>query len=249
MDLSSIGWSATALAGPIIALVLALAGSVAVAVLFLRPRGKSRHKGWIKKLEAHVNFDRFLLSSILKFLYAFCALYCIVYGLIVLFSGNVVTGLLLMLLLPVGLRVAFEQVLLLLSLREEVGETNELLRRMQGLPPKNPPAAQPPQPAPAQPRAAQPADPRYAQQRPASYPPAPNAGYGGYTAQPRPAAQRPSDYGMTQRYAPVRSGYAGAGYEAPAYGNQGGVVRPTPADGTGRFSALPKADDPDSRDR
>lgn len=270
MNLTSSGISTTTpLVGSLVALIIALVGAVIVAALFLGQKNKGRYKGLMQKISAHMNFDRFLLSSILKFLYAFAVLYCVVYGLISMFSGTFVTGLLLLLLGPVGLRVAFEQLLLLLSLREEASETNDLLRRMQGLPPKNPPqpVAQPQQPAqagrapmqanraPVQAnRAPVQADPRYAQ-RPAAYPanPSQSASYSGYNNPSRQAPMRPNDYGsMTQRYAPVRSntGYGANGYDAgtaDAYTASTPVVRPTPADGTGRFSPLPKREEPDSR--
>lgn len=267
MDYLTASLSATQMVGPIVALIVALVGAIAAALLFLSPKGREHHQGFMKKLCAHVNFDRFLLSSILKFLYVFLVLYSMVYGLVLLFTGAPLSGLVWLALVPVGLRVAFEQLLLLLSVKEQLGETNDLLRRMQGLPPKNQsqpqPKAQPqpktpPQSAPQQPVRGQPAEPRYAP-RPTGYTPQ-SGGFNGYTAQPRPAPAPanayPTDYGMTQRYAPVRREGYGNGYDAPAYGaasstaqsaHAAPMVRPTPADGTGRFSALPRLDDREPR--
>lgn len=264
MNLTSTGISTTTpLAGSLVALIIALVGAVVVAMLFLGQKRKGSYKGLMQKISAHVNFDRFLLSSILKFLYVFAVLYCVVNGLISLFSGTPVTGLLWLVLGPVGLRVAFEQMLLLLAIREEASETNDLLRRMQGLPPKNPPqpvipprqttqagrAPTQPNRAPTLPnRAPAQADPRYTQ-RPAVYPNTQSGSYSGYGNASQQAPARPNDYGsMTQRYAPVRNtGYSTNGYEADAYTASTPVVRPTPADGTGRFSPLPKREEPDSR--
>lgn len=267
MDNLTVGLPAAQSAVPIIALAVALVGAVAAALLFLGPKGRENRQGFLGKLSAHVNFDRFLIASILKFLYVFLVLYSVVYGLAMLFSGAPLTGLIWLALGPVGLRVVFEQLLLLLSVKEQLGETNDLLRRMQGLPPKNAPQPQPqPSPRTQPPQRTQAAPPQAARQpvenryppRPTAYP-AQNGGFNGYTAQPRtqtPANAYPTDYGMTQRYAPVRREGYGNGYDAPAYGAASGtaqsanaapVVRPTPADGTGRFSALPRLDDREPR--
>ena len=276
MNLTSASLIAAQLTGVIIALVIALLGAILAAVLFLNPSRKGRRKGWLKKLGEHMNFERFHMSAILKFLYAFTAIYCIVYGLITLFTGGGIAGLLWAVLGPVVSRVVFEQMLLLLSIREEAGETNDLLRRMQGLPPKNPiqTVMQPSQASAQTNRAAQPqsarnaqADPRY-QQRQTGYPSQQGAGYGSYGNTSRQAPARPAEYGMTQRYAPIRnSGYGAGGYEsanrpangydpasrpsssydAGSYTGATPIVRPTPADGTGRFSALPRREEPDDK--
>ena len=246
------------LTGSVAAPLIALIGAILVAVLFLGKKRKGGYKGLMQKISAHVNFDRFLLSTILKFLYAFAVIYCVVNGLIALFTGAPVTGLLWLALGPVALRVVFEQLLLILSIRNEVAENNDLLRRMQGLPPKNPPQpVQQAQPAPAQAgRAPAQGDPRYAQQRPAGYnanQPASyganqNPAYGAYANAPRQAPARPNDYGsMTQRYAPVRGNAYNNSYEAGNYTTSTPVVRPTPADGTGRFTAVPRRDEGDPR--
>lgn len=241
-----------ALSTLVIAQAVALVGAVAAAFLFFSPKRRDSYHGFLRRLSSHLNFDRFLISPILKFLYAYAALALVVQGLVTLFSGSVLPGIMLAVLGPLGARVVFELLMLLMSLREEAAETNELLRRMQGLPPKNPPrpAAQADAPAPRMQqnarapqqagRALQQADPRYAQ-RPPAYPPA-NQGFVGYTAQPRqPAQPQPyPDLSASQRYQPVHGSQPG--YEGAAYPQAQPVVRPTPADGTGRFTAVPMTD-------
>lgn len=246
-----------------VAQALALAGAIIAAVLFLSPKRRGAYRGFWQKVSEHVNFDHYLLSTILKFLYVFTALSAFIYGLIQLFSGAFLSGLMMMVAAPLGLRVLFELLMLLMSIREEAGETNDLLRRMQGLPPKTTPqpavAEQPKQPRqPARRDARQgrmQPDPRYAQQQqqaPAFTPQ--NGGYGSYTAQPRMQPQPPqqpyTDYSASQRYAPVRpNGYTG--YEAQpqqqAQAQPAPVARPTPADGTGRYQAVPMRDTPEKK--
>lgn len=235
----------------LIAQVIALLGAVVAAFLFFSPKRRDTYHGFLKRLSSHLNFDRFLISPILKFLYVYSALALIVLGLVTLFSSSVLQGLMLIVLGPLGARVVFELLMLLMSLREEAAETNDLLRRMQGLPPKNPPRpAQPETPSPRvqqQARMAQQADPRYAQRQPAAYPPA-NQGFAGYTAQPRQPVQPQAypDMSASQRYTPVHGGqpgYDGAAYPQAQQPQQAQpMVRPTPADGTGRFSAVPMSD-------
>lgn len=264
MDWSSSVLSQTAVASVIaplmVAFSLALIGAAAAAYLFLHPKRRGRYRGVMQKLDAHVNFDRFMIATILKFLYAFTALFSIVYGVILLFGGNVIAGLLWLVLAPLAFRVVFELPLVLLSLRDEASDTNELLRRMQGLPPKYPAKpAQPAEPQAQQPRSApqggrgQQPEPRYAQRQNA-YPPQ-NGGFNGYVAVPRqPAPQMPSrqaDFGASQRYAPARGADPRGGYEAGGYpqaqppAQAAPAVRPTPADGTGRFAALPMKEKPE----
>ena len=231
----------------IITLVLALLGTGVAATLFLRAGRKTRFRGFMEKINSYVNFQRFHLATILKVLYVFIALYAILNGLILLLTGGGLMGLVWMLIVPIALRLVFEQALLLLSIREEAVDTNELLRRMQGLPPKN----QPPQPTPPpqpvqqvmQPQAPRPARPesRYPQ-RPVGYSGQANT-YGGYPPAPPRAQSQAGEFGGTQRYAPVRAPGYGNGYEGAGFDAGGNAVRPTPADGTGRFPVVPLKDD------
>lgn len=245
MDLSSVGFSTASLTGAAtaaaVAPIIALAGAILIAIVFLKPKNKDKFTGWKQRLLAHVNFDHFLLSGILKFLYVFSVLYSVVYGIILLFTGQVIFGLITAVLAPIALRVVFEQILLLLSIRQEAAETNELLRRMQGLPPRGgapyggpQPGGTPPMrpPVPQSQRPGTPPDPRYGAQ-PGNRPPQPGQGYGGYGQQP--PRRQPSDYGMTQRYAPVR----GNTYPAP-----GAQTREPQPGATGRFTPVPPEQPP-----
>jgi hypothetical protein len=238
-----LGYSTATLAGSGVALIIALIGAIMVAIFFFNPKHKARYTGWLQKVNAHVNFDRFLLTSILKFLYAFGVIYAVVYGFVLLFSGSVFAGLMTLALAPVALRVGFEQLLLLLSIRKETAETNDLLRRIQGLPPRGSVKPQ----APVPPRPAQPADTRYGGQ---------SAGYGGqgFAGYPRQQQSQPSqqtqqpqqraDSGMTQRYAPARPGdySAPSGQTEPASYRRPSAGRTAPADSAPRAAnpaALP----------
>lgn len=232
----------------IIALVFALLGTGIAAMLFIRSGRKTHFRGFMEKINAHVNFQHFHLATLLKVLYVFVTLYAIINGLILLLTGGGLMGLAWMLLAPIALRLVFEQAMLLLSIREEAVDTNELLRRMQGLPPKNQPQqpVAPPQPVqqvmqPQQPQRPARPESRYPQ-RPTGYSGQVNA-YGGYPPAPPRAQAQTGEYGMTQRYAPVRPNGYSNGYEGAGYDAGGNAVRPTPADGTGRFPVVSLKDD------
>ncbi|MDD2395841.1 MAG: hypothetical protein PHG12_08900 [Sphaerochaeta sp.] len=205
MQLSSIGLPAISLTGLAIAPIIALVGAVVIAVIFLNPKKQDRFEGWKRKLSAHLNFEHYLLSSILKFLYAFCVLYSVVYGITLMISAQILMGLVTLVLGPVVVRMVFEQIMLLLSIRDESARTNELLLRMQE---RTPP---PPRPMPPQ---------------QGGYPPRQGGYAPGYGGQPRQAPEG----NMSQRYAPVppNSGYPTPGTEAPHAPAPGGTGRHTP---------------------
>lgn len=206
MQLSSVGLSAIPLTGLALAPIIALVGAVIIAVVFLNPKKRDHPEGWMRKLAAHLNFEHYLLSSILKFLYIFCVLYSFVYGITLIVSSQILMGLVMLVLGPVVVRMVFEQIMLLLSIRDESARTNELLLRMQE---RTPPSAQPGPPPQG------------------GYPPR-QGGYAGYGGQPRQAP--PPEGDMTRRYAPVRpsAGYPTPGSEGPHAPASGGTGRHAP---------------------
>jgi len=107
---------------------IALIGAAVVAYYFLRPQNRVRYTGLMQKIDAHVNFKSFILPLILKFLYAFSVLYAFFSGIVTIFTGNVWTGILMTVLGPLGVRVAYELILMLFSVLDGIKETNRLLR-------------------------------------------------------------------------------------------------------------------------
>ncbi len=112
----------------VVAGVLALIGAAAAAYFFLRPQNRGRYTGWMKRVSAHVNFDRFIIPLMIKFLYVFSVLYAVLNGIVTLFSGSFWGGLLMIVLGPVGIRIAYELVMMLFSIHDGIAETNRLLR-------------------------------------------------------------------------------------------------------------------------
>ncbi|MBE0600808.1 MAG: hypothetical protein IH607_03410 [Firmicutes bacterium] len=107
---------------------LALLGAVAAGVYFLRPQGRTRYTGLMEKLSAHVNFERLIFPELLKFAYVASALYAVFSGIVTLASGSIVTGILMIVLGPIAVRVAYELTMAVFSVLDGIKETNRLLR-------------------------------------------------------------------------------------------------------------------------
>lgn len=112
----------------IVSVVVALAGTVAAAVYFFGPQKRARLSGLMLKISAHINFEHFIIPLILKFLYVFSALFLVIYGLVTIFTSSFIYGLLMMVLGPIVIRIAYELVMMLASIHDGIRETNRLLR-------------------------------------------------------------------------------------------------------------------------
>ncbi len=112
----------------VVAGVLALIGACAAAYFFLRQPNRGQYTGWMKRIAAHVNFDRYIIPMILKFLYVFSVLYAVLNGLVTLFATSFWAGLLMIVLGPIGVRIAYELIMMLFSIHDNILETNRLLR-------------------------------------------------------------------------------------------------------------------------
>ena len=108
--------------------ILALIGAIAVAIVFIRSENRMRYTGLMKRIATHVNFERFVIPLILKFLYVFSALTVIFSGIITMFSSSFWSGLLMMVFGPVVVRMVYELIMMLFSIHNGIMETNRLLR-------------------------------------------------------------------------------------------------------------------------
>ena len=107
---------------------LALLGAVFAGYYFLRSQSRTRYTGMMQKINAHVNFDRMILPEILKFAYVASVLFAVLSGIVTLVSGSILTGILMMVLGPVAVRVAYELTMAVFSVLQGIKETNRLLR-------------------------------------------------------------------------------------------------------------------------
>lgn len=141
---------------PIIALLIIIAGGLALYFLFVR---KPNHfQGTVAKLHDVLNFRTFFTEKLIRLLYCITVVAIVVYSVILLFS-HFFTALLLFVIGNLAARIVYEYALLLLVLCRN---TQEINRKMGLLPaePQVPPTApqQPPVP-PVHPHAAAPQTP------------------------------------------------------------------------------------------
>ncbi len=116
-----------------ISIVLAVIGLVLGIVLlfvFLPAKNRGRYSGGAKWLYDFLNFNRYWLSSIIKVLYIAATVVCVVGGFIALFISPL-TGLI-MLVSVVGIRLVYELIMILLSIRENTAQLNDTMLRMAG---------------------------------------------------------------------------------------------------------------------
>jgi hypothetical protein len=108
--------------------VLALVGAIAVAIVFIRSENRKRYTGLMKRIATHVNFERYVIPLILKFLYVLTALAAIFNGIITMFASSFWSGLLMAVFGPVVVRMVYELIMMLFSIHNGIMETNRLLR-------------------------------------------------------------------------------------------------------------------------
>lgn len=123
--------------------VLALIGAVIVAIVFIRSENRVYYTGWMKRVSVHVNFERYIIPLILKFLYVFSVLAVIINGIITIFTTSFWMGLMMAVLGPIAVRLVYELIMMLFSIRDGIMETNRLLQN--GVGPARRAASRPPQ--------------------------------------------------------------------------------------------------------
>ena len=111
---------------PIVALILAIAGTV-LAYIFIMPKNKVKNlnKFWYF-IHNMFHFKTLLVEKIFKALYVYTTLFCIAAGFFMLFT-NFFTGLVLMVLGPVAVRITFEMVMMFIML---VQNTSDLRNKL-----------------------------------------------------------------------------------------------------------------------
>jgi hypothetical protein len=108
--------------------ILALIGAIVVGIVFIRSENRGRYTGWMKRVSTHVNFERYIIPLILKFLYTFTVLLAVFNGIITIFTSSIWSGLLMIVVAPILIRMAYELIMMLFSIHNGIMETNRLLR-------------------------------------------------------------------------------------------------------------------------
>ena len=115
---------------------LSAVAATVLAFIFLLPENRRRKlTGFFGFVADLVNFKSFLIEKILKALYIFETVFCLVAGFFMLFSWYWTTGLILMLVGPIAVRLVFELFMLFITL---VTNTSQINRKMGPLPQTEP---------------------------------------------------------------------------------------------------------------
>lgn len=112
----------------IVGVVLALIGAIVVGIVFIRSEDRARYTGWMKRVSTHVNFERYIIPLILKFLYVFTVLLAVINGVITIFTSSFWSGLVMIVAAPILIRMTYELIMMLFSIHDGIMETNRLLR-------------------------------------------------------------------------------------------------------------------------
>lgn len=123
----------------ILIIVLGIMGLILGIVLlfvFLPAKNRGSYTGGAKWLYDFLNFNRYWLSSIIKVLYIAGTVVCVLGGFICLFISPL-TGLI-MIVSAVGIRLVYELIMVMLSIRENTAQLNDTMLRMAGGRPAQP---------------------------------------------------------------------------------------------------------------
>ncbi len=116
---------------PVLA-VLGLVLGIVLLVVFLPAKNRGRYTGGAKWLYDFLNFNKYWLSSIIKVLYIAATVVCVLGGFICLFIQPLMG--LSMIVSVVVVRLIYELIMVLLSIRENTAQLNDNMLRMSGAP-------------------------------------------------------------------------------------------------------------------
>ena len=126
---SSAGSSSTVLAvTTIVALVVAIIGSVLLFVLFLKKDNENKFTGITNWLYNFLQFNKLTIETILKFTYLFLAIFLTVFS-FGLIAESFVAFLFVLVLGNLTLRVTYELIMVQILIHRNVREINEKLKK------------------------------------------------------------------------------------------------------------------------
>ena len=124
---------------PILGIIFALAGTI-VAYVLVMPKSKDGNLGnkFLQFLHDFFHFKQLYVEYVLKFIYMLGTLFCIVTGFFWLFSYAALTGLMLMILGPVVLRLTYEFTMMFILLVQNTMDINKKLKGNKAAAPAEP---------------------------------------------------------------------------------------------------------------
>lgn len=113
--------------GMTIAWIVALAATILVFIFIIPERRKATMNAFFKFLHKLFNFKFLVIEKVLQFLYIFMTFLAIMMGLIFIFNDGLVSGLLMILLSPIVIRIVFELSMIVIIAIKNIIEINEKL--------------------------------------------------------------------------------------------------------------------------
>ena len=116
-----------------ICLVLGIIGAIVLFFTFLSPRNEGKFTGLLGWLYEFLNTRKFLLEAVLRIIYMSLAVFLTIFGFLYIFMGlfdfgrNFLTGLGIMILCNVLIRLLYEACMLVISICKNVAEINRKL--------------------------------------------------------------------------------------------------------------------------
>lgn len=104
--------------------ILAIGGGIALYFTFLMPANKHKFHGFLDWLYQFLNFDKLILDKVLRAAYLITALYISLYSLYLLFTGQFLAFLLVILGGNLIARIIYELILLAIIICRNVSEMN-----------------------------------------------------------------------------------------------------------------------------
>ena len=115
-----------------VATIFALIGTILLFILVIPEKRRATLNNFFKKIADICNFKQLIIEKILKFLYTLLSLYIIVLGFLVMITdpGNgepLLSGLFMMILGPIIIRIAYELIMMSVLLVKNVIDINKKL--------------------------------------------------------------------------------------------------------------------------
>ena len=121
----------------VICMLLAIVAAVLICVFVLPRKRRARLTGFLAKVHEFVNFNVLIIEKLLKVLYILCTCVAVFFGIFVLFAVNALSGLLIIVVGAVLIRVSYEITMLLVI---GVNSLIQINKKTPGAPPCGPSA-------------------------------------------------------------------------------------------------------------
>ena len=147
--------------GAIITLILAIVGTILAYIFIIPEKKKEELKGFLLFLHDTFNFKYLVIEKILKCVYVFLTIFTVVSGIVIMFSGELLSGLLSAILSPIVIRIAFELLMMTIIAIRNIIEINNKMKSNVEEKREAPKAAPQPAPRAEAPRAQAPQQARF----------------------------------------------------------------------------------------